>query len=131
MLTRGRGNPNFSQVFFSELKIPEPRYSLEFGSLCLGAQTGRMLHAVEPSPVCEKPGWVVYGGTNSTLADRRNLRVAPVEAGLRSWSILDLVVLAGLAEELRNRYRRTVDPVLGDLARPLKSVRARDDAQGG
>ena len=83
---------SLSQVFFDELEIPAPRYHLGIGSLPHGAQTGRMLAAIEPVLVEEKPDWVmVYGDTNSTLAGalaakKLNLSLAHVEAGLRSFN---------------------------------------------
>jgi len=83
---------NLSQVFFDELEIGEPRYHLGVGSLSHGAQTGRMLEAIEPVLLEEKPDWVlIYGDTNSTLAGalaakKLNLPTAHVEAGLRSFN---------------------------------------------
>ena len=43
-----------SEVFFRELEIPEPDYKLGIGSGSHGAQTGRMLEAVEKVQV---PGY--------------------------------------------------------------------------
>ena len=85
-------DPNLSQVFFDELEIPKPRYHLGIGSLSHGAQTGRMLEAIEKVLIAERPDWVLtYGDTNSTLAGALaaralNLRCAHVEAGLRSFN---------------------------------------------
>jgi UDP-GlcNAc3NAcA epimerase len=81
---------NMSDVFFAELQIPRPRYHLDIGSGTHGAQTGRMLEAVERVLLEIRPDVVlVYGDTNSTLAGalaaaKLHVSVAHVEAGLRS-----------------------------------------------
>ena len=84
---------NMSDVFFDEMDIPRPDYSLECGGLGHGAMTGRMLERIEDILDTEKPDWVlVYGDTNSTLAgalaaSKIHMKVAHVEAGLRSFNI--------------------------------------------
>jgi UDP-GlcNAc3NAcA epimerase len=81
-----------SDVFFKELDIPEPKYRLNINGGGHGEMTGRMLEAIEPVLIAEKPNWVmVYGDTNSTLAGalgaaKLHIPIAHVEAGLRSFN---------------------------------------------
>jgi UDP-GlcNAc3NAcA epimerase len=78
-------------IFFTELGLPRPDHSLGIGSGSHAAQTGAMLGALEPIVIAVRPDAVlVYGDTNSTLAGalsaaKLNVRVAHVEAGLRSF----------------------------------------------
>jgi len=84
---------NMSKIFFEELEISAADYNLGINSLNHGAMTGRMLEAVEDVLLKEKPDWVlVYGDTNSTIAGalaakKIHLRVAHVEAGMRSFTM--------------------------------------------
>ncbi|HRT93767.1 MAG TPA: UDP-N-acetylglucosamine 2-epimerase (non-hydrolyzing) [Planctomycetota bacterium] len=85
-------DPQLSDVFFAELRLPKPHHHLGIGSGTHAAQTGRMLAAIEAVLVAERPDWaLVYGDTNSTLAGalaaaKLGIRVAHVEAGLRSFN---------------------------------------------
>jgi len=58
-----------SQVFFSEMELPEPDVNLGIRSERHGEMTGRMLEGIEKVLLEHAPdAVVVYGDTNSTLA---------------------------------------------------------------
>lgn len=84
---------NMSDIFFSEMDIPKPKYNLDIHGVNHGAMTGRMLEGIEGIILQEKPDWVlIYGDTNSTLAgalaaSKLHVKVAHVEAGLRSFNM--------------------------------------------
>jgi UDP-GlcNAc3NAcA epimerase len=75
-----------SQVFFEELELPPPRYSLDLRT----ADPEAMRRELEPIVLRERPDWIlVFGDTNTTLAGAlaatgAEIPVAHVEAGLRS-----------------------------------------------
>ena len=81
-----------SRVFFQELGMPKPAYDLKIAGGGHGDMTGRMMAALEPLMIEEKPWAVlVYGDTNSTLAGalvaaKLHIPVIHVEAGLRSFN---------------------------------------------
>jgi UDP-GlcNAc3NAcA epimerase len=82
--------PQLAEVFFEQMRIPEPSYNLLVGSAAAGVQLGKMLERLDPILTMEQPDWVlVYGDTNSTLAGallaaRLHIPLAHVEAGCRS-----------------------------------------------
>jgi UDP-N-acetylglucosamine 2-epimerase (non-hydrolysing) len=81
---------SLSGDFFESLEIPAPDVSLGVGSATHAVQTARIMEGLERVFAEERPGWiVVYGDVNSTMAaaivaSKLGLRVAHVEAGLRS-----------------------------------------------
>jgi UDP-GlcNAc3NAcA epimerase len=83
---------NMAAVFFDELNIPQPTWSLGIGSASHGRQTAAMLSGIEEVLLQASPEVVlVYGDTNSTLAGalaaaKLHMPIAHVEAGLRSFN---------------------------------------------
>ena len=79
-----------SDVFFEELGIPQPNFHMGAGGGSHAEQTARIMMAFEKYCDETKPDMVmVVGDVNSTLAcsivaKKMNIRVAHVEAGLRS-----------------------------------------------
>jgi UDP-N-acetylglucosamine 2-epimerase (non-hydrolysing) len=82
---------NMSDVFFSQLGIPEPDVNLRVGSGSHAQQTSEIMCRFEPVVLEKKPDVVlVYGDVNSTVAaalvcSKLLVRVGHVEAGLRSF----------------------------------------------
>jgi UDP-N-acetylglucosamine 2-epimerase len=82
-----------SQVFFTELGLPEPDVNLEVGSGSHAAQTAGIMLGLERELTARSPGLVVvYGDVNSTIAAalvaaKLHIPVAHVEAGLRSFDM--------------------------------------------
>jgi len=81
-----------SAIFFRELDLAPPTYSLDIGSGSHAVQTGRMMAAIEDVVQDIRPDRVlVYGDTNSTLAGalvaaKCHIPIDHVEAGLRSFN---------------------------------------------
>jgi UDP-N-acetylglucosamine 2-epimerase (non-hydrolysing) len=82
---------NMSDVFFTQLAIPEPDFNLGVGSGSHAQQTAQVMAAFEPVVLETKPDIVlVYGDVNSTMAatlvcSKLLVRIGHVEAGLRSF----------------------------------------------
>lgn len=82
---------NMSDKFFEDLKMADPAYDLEIGSMLPVEQVAAIMTKLVPIFSRERPDMVlVYGDTNSTLsgavaAARMRIPIAHVEAGLRSY----------------------------------------------
>jgi UDP-N-acetylglucosamine 2-epimerase (non-hydrolysing) len=82
---------NMSQVFFGDLGLPPPDACLEVGSGSHAQQTASIMQKFESVAIKHRPDWVVVvGDVNSTfacalVANRLGIKVAHVEAGLRSY----------------------------------------------
>src|SRR4030095_10079528 len=81
---------NMSDIFFTQLAMPEPDVNLEVGSGSHAKQTADIMARFEPIVLERTPDIVlVYGDVNSTVAatlvcSKLLVRVGHVEAGLRS-----------------------------------------------
>ena len=84
---------NMSDIFFSEMEIPVPKYNLDINGSSHGAMTGQMIEKIEEVLLHEKPvAIIVYGDTNSTIAGaiaakKLDIKVVHIEAGLRSFNM--------------------------------------------
>lgn len=86
---------NMDQIFFDELELPDPHYSLDVGTKysTQGTQTGEMIKEIEKILLKEKERLnfvLVQGDTNTVLAGalasaKLHICVGHVEAGLRSY----------------------------------------------
>lgn len=109
-----------SDRFFTDLELPAPDVNLGVGSGSHAVQTARIMTEFEPVLDRLAPDWVVvYGDVNSTMAcslvaAKKGVRVAHVEAGLRSRD-------RGMPEEIN----RLVTDVIADLL--LTPSRDADD----
>src|SRR5439155_20123780 len=80
-----------SDVFFRDLDVPQPDHLLGAGSGTHAEQAARVMVALERVLGMEAPqGVVVVGDVNSTMAaaataEKKSIRTAHVEAGLRSY----------------------------------------------
>ncbi len=80
-----------SASFFRDLALRPPDVNLEVGSSSHAVQVARIMERFEPVLERQAPDWVVvYGDVNSTaaaalVASKLGIRVAHVEAGLRSY----------------------------------------------
>jgi UDP-N-acetylglucosamine 2-epimerase (non-hydrolysing) len=146
-----------SEVFFKNLKLPEPHYFLDVGSGTHGYQTAEVLKRFEDLAMDRRPHLVVVvGDVNSTIAAalasvKLGILVAHVEAGLRSFDmampeevnriltdrISDLLFvsepsgLANLAAEGidKGKIHLVGNLMIDSLKSSLEEIRARDTAE--
>ncbi|MGH3469817.1 MAG: UDP-N-acetyl glucosamine 2-epimerase, partial [Thermocrispum sp.] len=84
---------HMSDVFFTQLGLPEPDVNLGVGSGTHAKQTAAVMSALEDLVIAEQPALVmVYGDVNSTVAaalvtSKLGVPIAHVEAGLRSFDM--------------------------------------------
>ena len=82
-----------SDAFFTDLEIPKPDVHLNIGSGTHAEQVGHTMIEFEKVVKIEKPEWiVVVGDVNATcacsiVAKKEHVKVAHIEAGLRSGDI--------------------------------------------
>lgn len=80
-----------SKIFFEDLELPKPDFYLGIGSGSHAEQTAKIMIEFEKILLIEKPDLViVVGDVNSTIACsltavKLNIKVAHIEAGLRSF----------------------------------------------
>ena len=98
---------NMSDVFFHELDLPKPDYTLALTGYTEQEKIDCMVRGLEPIILQEKADAVlIYGDTNSTLAgalvaEKLKIPVIHVEAGER----------AGLVNNPEEQIRKTVDRI--------------------
>ena len=111
---------NMDGLFFDELDLPKPNFSLNVGFGGFSAQLGKMMSGLERILSDEKPDYVLgEGDTNSVLAAAlvaSNLRIPFVhlEAGLRSYN-----------PEMQEERNRIIADHMADVLFPPTSF-ARD-----
>jgi UDP-N-acetylglucosamine 2-epimerase (non-hydrolysing) len=106
-----------SDSFFEDLGIPDPDINLGVGSGSHAQQTARVMIAFEEVCVKEQPDWVlVVGDVNSTMActitaKKLGIRVAHVEAGLRSFDMSMPEEINRLCTDVLADLLFTTDPI--------------------
>jgi UDP-N-acetylglucosamine 2-epimerase (non-hydrolysing) len=106
-----------SDSFFEDLQIPEPDVNLGVGSGTHAQQTARVMIAFEEVCLAERPDWVVVvGDVNSTMActitaKKLGIRVAHVEAGLRSFDMSMPEEINRLCTDVLADLLFTTDPI--------------------
>jgi UDP-N-acetylglucosamine 2-epimerase (non-hydrolysing) len=102
---------NMSDVFFRDLEIPSPDRYLEVGSGSHAEQSAKIMIAFEKVLLEDRPNMVVVvGDVNSTVAcsltaKKLGIRVAHVEAGLRSFDM-------SMPEEINRKLTDAISDLL-------------------
>src|SRR5215208_3126970 len=120
-----------SDSFFDDLCIPRPDINLGVGSASHAAQTAQIMMAFEQVLNERRPDWVVVvGDVNSTMAatlvaSKMSVRVAHVEAGLRSRDRampeeINRIVTDALADLLLTPSRDADENLLAEGVAPAK-----------
>jgi UDP-N-acetylglucosamine 2-epimerase (non-hydrolysing) len=110
-------DPKMSDGFFEDLQIPQPDINLGVGSGTHAQQTARVMMAFEEVCLSERPDWVlVVGDVNSTMActitaKKLGIRVAHVEAGLRSFDMTMPEEINRLCTDVLADLLFTTDPI--------------------
>jgi UDP-N-acetylglucosamine 2-epimerase (non-hydrolysing) len=116
-------DPKMSDGFFEDLRIPQPDINLGVGSGTHAQQTARVMIAFEEVCLREQPDWVVVvGDVNSTMActitaKKLGIRVAHVEAGLRSYDMSMPEEINRLCTDVLADLLFTTDPIAGSNLR--------------
>lgn len=103
-------DPNMSDAFFTDLRLPKPDIYLDVKSGTHAEQTGKVMIAYEKILMDRRPDLViVVGDVNSTMAAtiaavKLGVKVAHLEAGLRSFD-----------REMPEEINRLVTDVLADI----------------
>jgi UDP-GlcNAc3NAcA epimerase len=132
---------DMTEVFFTQLGIPEPQYNLHVGSGSHGEQLAKILERLEAVIRYEPLDWlIVYGDTNSTLAGalvaaRLGIPAVHVEAGCRSYNRrmpeeqnrvladhLSQLLLAPTQSAVENLWREGIGVSLDPLRRRVACV---------
>lgn len=117
---------DMSDRLFEDLRLPRPDINLEVGSGTHSVQTAEVMRRFEPVIDERKPSCVlVVGDVNSTLAcalvaSKKNVPVAHVEAGLRSYD-------RGMPEEVN---RILTDQISDRLYTTERSAEGNLNAEG-
>ncbi|MEO8373223.1 MAG: UDP-N-acetylglucosamine 2-epimerase (non-hydrolyzing) [Candidatus Solibacter sp.] len=110
-------DPKMSDGFFEDLHIPQPDINLGVGSGSHAQQTARVMVTFEEVCLREQPDWVVVvGDVNSTMActitaKKLGIRVAHVEAGLRSFDMSMPEEINRLCTDVLADLLFTTDPI--------------------